>query len=66
MTEIEKLYVRTFSTPSGKQVLDHLRSITIERKFGQNITCDELRWWGAQSALVHYIENIVKRGNSPT
>lgn len=66
MNEIEKQYVRTFSSASGKQVLTHLRSLTIERILGQNVTDEELRWWAAQNALVHQIENLIKRGNNPT
>jgi hypothetical protein len=64
MSEIEKEYARIFSSVSGKQVLSHLRSITVERILGQNITNEELRWWAAQSALVHQIENLIKRGNN--
>ena len=66
MNEIEKHYARVFNTPSGKQVLNHLRSITKERVMGQNATNEDLRWWAAQSALVYQIENLVKRGNNPT
>ena len=66
MTEIEKQYARTFSSVSGKQVLSHLRSLTIERVLGPNVTDNELRWWAAQKALVHQIENLIQRGNNPT
>jgi len=66
MTEIEKQYAHAFSGNAGKTVLAHLRSVTTERILGQNITNDELRWWAAQCALVHQIENFIKRGNSPT
>ena len=66
MNNIEKHYARVFSGTSGKQVLAHLRSLTIERKIGQNVSNDELRWWAAQNALVHQIENLIKRGNNPT
>ena len=66
MTDIEKQYARTFASPGGKQVLAHLRLLTIERIVGPNITDDELRWWAAQNALVHQIENFIKRGNNPT
>ena len=66
MNDIEKNYARIFNSPSGKQVLNHLRSITIERVLGQNASDDELRWWAAQTALVHQIESIIKRGNNPT
>lgn len=66
MNDIEKHYARIFNTPSGKHVLNHLRNITIERNMGQNISDNDLRWWAGQVALVHQIENIVKRGNNPT
>lgn len=58
MTDIEKHFVRAFSTPSGRIVLEHLRKITIERVMGANVTNDELRWAAAQSALVHQIERM--------
>ena len=66
MAELEKQYARVFSTADGKCVLKHLRSITIERIWGQNISDNELRWWAAQNALVHYIENLINKGNNPT
>ena len=66
MSEIEKEYARVFSSASGKQVLAHLRSVTLERILGQNVTNEELRWWAAQCALFHQIENFIKRGNNPT
>lgn len=66
MSEIEKNYARTFNTPSGKQVLSHLRAMTIERVLGSNVSDADLRWVAAQSALVHHIENLIKRGNNPT
>ncbi len=66
MQDIEKQYVRTFATNSGKQVLAHLRSITIERIIGPNVSNEDLRWWAAQNALVHQIENLIKKGNNPT
>jgi hypothetical protein len=66
MSELEKQYARTFATTSGKQVLAHLRSLTIERILGPNVTNEDLRWWAAQNALVHQIENLIKRGNNPT
>lgn len=66
MQDIEKQYARMFATNSGKQVLAHLRSITIERIMGPNISNEDLRWWAAQNALVHQIENLIKKGNNPT
>ena len=66
MKDIEKQYARVFSTPAGKQVLNHLRSITNERVLGPNIQDTELRWWAGQKALVHQIEMMIKKGNNPT
>ena len=66
MQDIEKQYARTFVTNSGKQVLAHLRSITIERIMGSNVSNEDLRWWAAQNSLVHQIENLIKKGNNPT
>ena len=66
MNDIEKKYARAFATFDGKQVLSHLRSITIERMCGPNVSNEELRWLAAQSALVHQIENLTKKGNNPT
>lgn len=62
MNEIEKHYFRVFSSASGKQVLKHLRTMTIERVVGPNLSNEELRWWAAQNALVHQIENFIKKG----
>ncbi len=66
MQDIEKQYARTFATNSGKQVLAHLRSITVERIVGPNISNEDLRWWAAQNALIHHIENLIKKGSNPT
>ena len=66
MQDIEKQYARTFTTPSGKQVLMHLRSITFERVIGSNVSNDDLRWWAAQNALVHQIENLINKGKNLT
>lgn len=62
MTDIELNYARCFGTAAGKQVLEHLRNITIERTFGPNVTDNELRWAESQRALVRQIEAIVARG----
>ena len=62
MTDTEKIFVRTFSTPSGKIVLEHLRKITVERTLGPNASDAELRWVEAQRALVHQIEKLSMGG----
>ncbi|MCL1892548.1 MAG: hypothetical protein FWF97_04680 [Alphaproteobacteria bacterium] len=62
MKEVEKNYARTFNTPTGAAVLDHLRSITIERFLGADATEAGLRTLEAQRALVHQMEALIKRG----
>lgn len=62
MTETEKNFARTFSTPSGRAVLEHLRKITVERVLGPNATDAELRGLEGQRALVHQIEQLSERG----
>ena len=64
MQELEKQYARTFQTPSGKAVLQHLRKITIERTLGPNATDNDLRWAEANRAFVHQIESIIARGKN--
>lgn len=64
MNDIEKQYTRTFSSPSGKQVLKHLRRLVNDKIFGQNISDNDLRWWAGQRALVQMIENYIKKGNN--
>lgn len=62
MTETEKNFARTFNTPSGRAVLEHLRKITVERVLGPKATDAELRGLEAQRALVHQIEQLSERG----
>ena len=64
MQELEKQYARTFQTPSGKAVLQHLRKITIERTLGPNATDSELRWVEATRAFVHQIETMIGRATN--
>ena len=49
-----------FSTPSGKEVLRYLRSITIEAVSGANVTDAELRHLEGQRYLVGLIERRIK------
>jgi hypothetical protein len=48
-----------FSTPTGKEVLRYLRSITIEMVSGPNISTDELRHLEGQRYLVGLIERRI-------
>ncbi|MBD5400131.1 hypothetical protein HDR61_00045 [bacterium] len=62
MQDLEQNYARCFGTAAGAMVLNHLRKITIERTLGPASTDAELRGLEAQRALVHQIENLVRRG----
>jgi len=62
MTDLEKNFVRTFNTPSGSKVLEHLRKITVERALGPNASDAELRWVAAQCALFRQIEHLSTGG----
>ena len=62
MEKIEHAYAKTFSGASGELVLEHLRKITIERFLGPNATDTELRTLEGARALVHQIEQLVRRG----
>ncbi len=64
MQELEKQYARTFQTPSGKVVLQHLRKITIDRTLGPNATDNDLRWHEANRAFVHQIESMIARATN--
>ena len=64
MQELEKQYARTFQTPSGKAVLQHLRKITLERVLGPNATDNELRWAEANRAFVRQIESMIARATN--
>jgi len=64
MQDLEKQYVRTFGTPTGRAVLGHMRKITIERTLGPNATDAELRWAEANRAFVHQIEQMIARGKN--
>lgn len=55
-------YARALGSDAGRAVMMHLRSITIERWLGPGATDAELRSLEAQRALVHQIEQLVRRG----
>jgi hypothetical protein len=61
-SEIYKQYSRCFNTPAGRAVLEHLRSITIERFVGPDASDAHLRHAEGQRALVHQIQGMIKRG----
>jgi hypothetical protein len=54
--QISQNIAELFSSPTGKEVLRYLRSITIEMVSGPNITTEELRHIEGQRYLVGLIE----------
>ena len=46
--EISQNIASIFESPTGKEVLKYLRSITIEMVHGPNVTTEELRHVGAK------------------
>ncbi len=62
MNEIERAFARVFSTNAGIMILEHLRSMTVERTLGPNATDAELRTLEGQRALIRHIETLISRG----
>lgn len=60
---ISKTFTATFETPSGREVLKHLRSVTIEMVNGPNISDTELRHMEGQRFLVGLIETRIAHGH---
>lgn len=62
MEKIDHAYARAFAGADGRAVMAHLRAITIERYLGADATDAQLRTLEAQRALVHQMEQHIKRG----
>ena len=45
---------------------DKNRNIFVHDVLYITVSDEDLRWWAAQSALVHRIEYLIKQGNNPT
>lgn len=58
--EISHNVTQVFKTPTGKEVLKYLRSITIEMVSGPNIRGDELMHLEGQRYIVGLIERRVQ------
>jgi len=52
-----------FNTPTGKEVLKYLRSMTIEMVHGPNVTTEELRHLEGQRYLVGLIESRINHAH---
>ena len=58
-SEISQNFAQIFESPTGKEVLRYLRSITIEMVNGPNVTTEELRHLEGQRYLVGLIEQRI-------
>lgn len=59
--DLQKAFLRCFSTLSGKQVLEFLKSQTTNHFLGANSTDNELRYLEGQRKLVFTILNMIKK-----
>ncbi len=62
--EIEKCFVRAFSTEDGKKVLAWLQVITFHRANGPEATAQSLHYVEGQRALVAQILRLIDRGKN--
>lgn len=60
---ISQNFAQIFGTPTGKEVLRYLRSITIEMVNGPNVTTEELRHQEGQRFIVGLIEQRIAHGH---
>lgn len=61
--EVSMNIAEIFGTPTGKEVLRYLRSITIEMVNGPNVTTEELRHLEGQRYLVGLIEQRISHAH---
>jgi len=62
-SQISKNLSVVFESPTGKEVLRYLRSITIEMVNGPNVTTEELRHLEGQRYIVGLIERRIEHGH---
>ena len=60
--ELATAFARCFVTADGRQVLDHLRRLTVERALGPQASEALLRYVEGQRQMVLYIEALVAKG----
>lgn len=62
-SQISQNIAQVFESPTGKEVLRYLRSITIEMVNGPNVTTEELRHIEGQRYIVGLIEQRIGHGH---
>lgn len=55
-------FTRCFSTPEGRQVLKHLRSVTVDRAVGPSVSDAHLRHLEGQRQLVNHVLMLIAQG----
>ena len=58
-TQVSQNVAEVFNSPTGKEVLRYLRSITIEMVNGPNVSNEELRHLEGQRYIVGHIEQRI-------
>mgnify|MGYP003625457472 FL=1 len=58
-SQISQNIAQIFQSPTGKEVLKYLRSVTIEMVNGPNVTTEELRHIEGQRYLVGLLEQRI-------
>ena len=64
--KLNMVFLATFNTPSGKEVLASLRKITIEAVAGGEVTDNTLRHLEGQRYLFGLIQRRINKGLSQT
>lgn len=60
--QLEVAFARCFAGADGEAVLDHLRSVTLERALGPGSSDADLRHLDGQRCLVLHIQALIDRG----
>ncbi|MFZ1413936.1 MAG: hypothetical protein WAS73_05070 [Defluviicoccus sp.] len=60
--ELATVFARCFLSADGRQVLNHLRQLTVERALGPQASEALLRYVEGQRQLVLYVEALVAKG----
>jgi hypothetical protein len=60
--DLRLAYARCFNGPDGEKVLNHLRTLTLDRALGPDASAQMLRHTEGQRQLVIYIQAQFERG----
>jgi hypothetical protein len=60
--ELATVFARCFLSADGRQVLGHLRRLTVERALGPQVSEALMRYVEGQRQMVLYVEALVAKG----